>query len=408
MMSDTDYLTLLQGLEEHHAIFYQLWEMGRPVFTDEVDTAAVSFDLQEQYLAFKFNPGFWESLDEYSRLFVIAHEALHVLLNHGSRSAYPKSEADRREMNIAMDVTVNTQLIRSFGFRRERLDERIAREGCFKDTVFGPDHDLRFSHFEHIYRQLGAVDLEGRPMWCFDDHDGLDDIPEELVDDFCHRAGRRMSPEEVEEVNAALDESSAGDYTPVATMVVAPEDVDDNEKWVEFITRWVANNEPVDEFEERWERRPRRLRALDDSLFIPREQRLESLDKPRVVFFVDTSGSCREFARCFMRCVDSIPHHLFDAELYCFDVRPYRIDLEHRKLRGFGGTAFYPLEYHLKKQARQGTEYPCAVFVLTDGYGSPIDPAYPERWHWFLTLNGTDRYIPADSKQHWLNGTSFE
>lgn len=402
MMTDSEYLDLLQGLEEHHAIFYQLWEMGRPLFTDEVDTAAVSFDLQEQFLAFKFNPDFWKGLDDYSRLFVIAHEALHVLLNHGSRSASPKNDADMRDLNIAMDVTVNTQLVSAFGFRRECLHERIAKKGCFKDTVFGPDHDVRFNHFEHIYRQLGAVDLEEDQVWCFDDHSGLDDIPDELVDELCHRAGHRMSSEEVDEVNKSLRESSAGEYTAAATLVAPVEPVQDNPKWADIIDRWVSRNVPVDEFEERWDRSPRRLQSLGDSFAIPREQLIESFDKPRVVFFLDTSGSCRSFARRFMRCVDSIPHHVFDVELYCFDVQPYRIDLNDRRLRGFGGTRFYPLEAHLKKQVYQGTEYPQAVFILTDGYGSPLEPLHPERWHWFLTENGSDKYIAPDSKQYWL------
>ncbi len=402
MITDSQYLELLRGLEEHHAIFYQLWEMGRPVFTDDVDTAAVSFDLQEQYLAFKFNPDFWESLSDYSRLFVIAHEALHVLLNHGTRSANPKSDADMRDLNIAMDVTVNTQLVTAFGFRRECLDERIAKDGCFKDTVFGHDHDVRFNHFEHIYRQLATVDLDEGEVWCFDAHDGLDDIPDELVEEFCHRAGRRMSPAEVEEVNKSLEDSSAGDYTTSATLVAPAQPVEDNDKWAEVFDHWVERNAPVDEIEERWDRPPRRLQSLGGSFAIPREQIVESFDKPRVVFFVDTSGSCRKFARRFMRCVDTIPHHIFNVELYCFDIQPYRIDLTRRKLRGFGGTRFYPLESHLRTQARKGVEYPRAVFILTDGYGSPVEPAEPDRWHWFLTEDGTDKYIPCESKQYLL------
>ena len=403
MISDAEYLDLLQGLEEHHAIFYQLWEMGRPVFTDEVDTAAVGFDLEGQHLAFKFNPDFWEGLDDYSRLFVIAHEALHVLLNHGTRSASPRDAGDRYDLNVAMDVTVNTQLLATFGFRRECLDERLAQTGCFRDTVFGHDHDVRFNHFEHIYRQLGSVDTETLELWCFDDHDGLDDIPDELVEELCDRAVRRMSNDEVEEVNEALDESSAGDYTPLASRVMATEEIEVNTKWADVIERWVKRNEPVDEFEERWDYAPRRLQSVSRTLLVPREKPVESFDKPRVVFFVDTSGSCRKFADRFMRCVDSIPHHIFDVDLYCFDIQAYPIDLNRRRLRGFGGTAFHPLEYELKKQARRGAEYPQAVFVLTDGYGNPVEPAHPDRWHWFLTEEGTDEYVPEESKQYWLS-----
>ena len=325
-----------------------------------------------------------------------------MLLNHGSRSASPRNDADRRDLNIAMDVTVNTQLVSAFGFRRECLDERIARLGCFKDTVFGHDHDVRFNHFEHIYRQLGGVDTEECELWCFDDHTGLDDIPEELLEEVSERAGRRMSDEEVEEINEVLDDSTAGDFTPMAIRVMKPRNVEVNTKWAEIIEDWVRRNKPVDEFEERWDRTPRRLQSVQGGLSVPWEKPVEDFDMPRVTFFVDTSGSCRKYARRFMDCVDSIPHHLFDVDLYCFDTQPYRIDLDERKLTGFGGTSFHPLEYELKKQARQGSEYPQGVFILTDGWGNPVEPAYPERWHWFLTENGTDKYIHRDSKQYRL------
>lgn len=403
MITDGEYLDILRGLEECHAIFYQLWEMGRPVFTEEVDTAAVSFDLQDQLLAFKFNPHFWDSLSDYSRLFVIAHEALHVLLNHGVRSGTAHSEEERRDLNIAMDVTVNTQLLTSFGFRREVLDERIAQEGCFLDTVFGADHGLVYHHFEHIYRQLGTVDLDEGAVWGFDDHGGLDDIPEDLVEEVAERASDRMSNEEIREVNEALEESSAGDYTPLATLVPSRQQVEENEKWAEVIERWVDRNRPSTEIEERWDRRPRRLQSVGGSLAIPREKVIEDFDKTRVTFFIDTSGSCRKLADRFMRCVDSVPGHLFDVDLYCFDIQPYPIDLKTRKLRGFGGTKFHPLEYHLEKQVRKGSPYPEAVFILTDGWGSPIEPRHPERWHWFLTDDGTERYVPRESKMYWLS-----
>lgn len=402
MITDAEYLDILQGLEDHHAIFYQLWEMGRPVFTEEVDTSAVRFDLKNQYLAFQFNPDFWEELDDYSRLFVIAHEALHVLLNHGARCASPQDDADLRDMNVAMDVTVNTQLVGAFGFRRECLDDRIAQAGCFKDTVFGPDREVRFNHFEYLYRQLAAVETAGLEVWGFDDHAGLDDIPDELVERVCDRAGRRMSDREIEEVNEALDDSSAGDYTPLASRVMPDERVEPNDKWAEVINRWVRRNEPVDEIEERWDRAPRRLQNASSGLSVPREHLVGRLDKPSVVFFVDTSGSCRRFARRFMRCVDSIPHHHFDVDLYCFDTRVYPIEPGKRRLRGFGGTSFYPLEYVLTQKVRLGEEYPRAVFVLTDGWGSPVDPAYSARWHWFLTEDSTDKYVPAESHRYHL------
>jgi len=75
-------------LEGHHALFYMLWEMGRPVFTEELPTAAVVYDPRDmsgKVLAWYVNPTFWDSLDDYNRAFVLAHESLHILFNHIKR-----------------------------------------------------------------------------------------------------------------------------------------------------------------------------------------------------------------------------------------------------------------------------------------------------------------------------------
>ena len=33
------------------------------------------------------NPKFWDSLNYYNKAFVIAHECLHIILNHGKKEA---------------------------------------------------------------------------------------------------------------------------------------------------------------------------------------------------------------------------------------------------------------------------------------------------------------------------------
>ena len=54
------------------------------------------------------------------------------------------------------------------------------------------------------------------------------------------------------------------------------------------------------------------------------------------------------------------------------------------------------------KVKRDKIQHPKAVFVITDGYGTPITCQYPERWHWFMTEGGSDSYIPKKSKKYDL------
>ncbi|MBN2302081.1 MAG: hypothetical protein JXN60_06135, partial [Lentisphaerae bacterium] len=87
----------------------------------------------------------------------------------------------------------------------------------------------------------------------------------------------------------------------------------------------------------------------------------------------------------------SLPEWRFDIRMFCFDDRVYETSLESKKLFGFGGTSFGPLESYIQKH--KGKEYPRAVFVITDGYGTPIKPEIPQRWYWFLSSSYTG-YIP--------------
>lgn len=42
--------------------------MGKPVFTDRIQTAAVQFDKEGNYLMFLFNENFWNECDEYKNI----------------------------------------------------------------------------------------------------------------------------------------------------------------------------------------------------------------------------------------------------------------------------------------------------------------------------------------------------
>src|SRR5574343_1955448 len=80
-----EFLHISRDLEKFHAIFYRMWMMGKPNFTEESPTAFVRFDKNGDFLYFGINPKFWNELDFYNKLFVICHECLHVVLNHGMR-----------------------------------------------------------------------------------------------------------------------------------------------------------------------------------------------------------------------------------------------------------------------------------------------------------------------------------
>jgi predicted metal-dependent peptidase len=110
-----------------------MWELGKPVFTNVIDIAAVSFDEQGDVLLFSFNPDFWDKLSVYERQFIISHECLHVILNHGLRVFNAKN---KDFANIAADIVVNHMLVNKFAFLRENIKELAEKFNINKRYIY--------------------------------------------------------------------------------------------------------------------------------------------------------------------------------------------------------------------------------------------------------------------------------
>lgn len=104
-------------------------------------TAFVQFDLDSgRNIGFEFNKYFAETLDNIERSFVFAHEAMHVLLDHGKRGrefleTLPEDKRNHKILNVAMDVCINELLIREvFHSHAPYMD--ILKTMCLIDTIF--------------------------------------------------------------------------------------------------------------------------------------------------------------------------------------------------------------------------------------------------------------------------------
>jgi len=108
-------LEIASLLSNHHTIFKTFWNVGKPIFTKSIKTAAVGFDSFGNTLYMIINPDFWDSLNSVNKAFIIAHECLHIILKHGQRGmAFKNQDA----VNIAMDIVINEMLVFSFGFNK--------------------------------------------------------------------------------------------------------------------------------------------------------------------------------------------------------------------------------------------------------------------------------------------------
>jgi hypothetical protein len=435
-----EFYELRSLLETKHALFSVLWDLCVPVFDETCPTAYVAFSRDNGgVLSFNFNPDFWDSMDQYTRSFVCAHEALHVLLGHGLRT---KNHKAPKIANLALDVVVNHTLTNYFDFNKEDI---IEGDGyCWIDTVFpeGKDtkgfpieHDREYEYYmqkleevvkEEIKKGLkeGSLLGDGVPI---DDHSYLEDIlDKDDLEKLSKYIGENLSDEEKkgfsdiaekadpshgeEKGNKNNPGKKAGTVAGNACVIIPPKPVKESYSWLKVIKKWKKKKMWSDPIVETWAVRARRHSALDANMILPCEREEETWRKSEkmvdVFFFQDTSYSCIHMKEMFFETAKSFPKDFFRIRAFCFDTKVYDVDLKKGKLYGFGGTAFCPIEERIQLllSSKQIKKYPDAVFVFTDGESwDKVQPEYPEKWHWFLTNNSSTHTIPDKSNIHKIS-----
>ena len=437
-LSKDEFYIVSRGLQEFHAVFYKLWEMGAPQFTrsKRLPTACVTFTKEGEQAGFMFNTDFWHKITPYERSFIICHEMLHIILNHGKRGGKSKQH---QIANVAMDVVINHLLLNKFGFKRYKM--KNLQNLCFVDTTFKemvaagkelPPDDKSFEYYyalikdqikdgtikPKIVRGQGGGGSE-TDQWdlpdTVDDHDFLD---QESNEDIIDKLNERLSDSEKADILKDVvsehydnPDKEPGKGTGKWTFVDFDPNQKKKRKWETVIKRWALKfiKQDIKE-EEQWTRKHRRLTFFDQgNIYTPSELDVEAMSEDdkqiiEVFFFLDTSGSCYNLKERFFKAAATLPEDKFKIKLFCFDTEVYETTLKSKKVYGGGGTCFHIIEDEIQKiMTTDGIEYPHAIFVLTDGAGDEVKPQIPERWHWFLSeKNAWKNYIPKESKSYYL------
>lgn len=412
-LTDQQYFDFSRELEEYHAIFYKFWEMGKPTFSEKIPTAAVSFNKEGSFIEFIFNPIFWQSLTALQRKFIICHESLHIILDHGSRAVSINMSGNKEDQyiaNIAMDIVVNHMLVSKFGFNRKTLN---MEQYVWVESVFKGDPNLKNiptdECFEYYYTllhqklnetgqqsssgdQSGNEDsgqsnennsgdnegnnpgldsgLVGKPSDIkneankissnvdrFDDHGSLPDSSDSNLQNKVSQAMNDLTEVEAEslfeDIKADLDEElkSRGCVPGGQILVMDKKPFPKKKKWETVIRKWAKKFDDDFDTLESWTEANRRIGDLMKHVYLPTELDREIPSKSRIdlYFFLDTSGSCVHLADRFWKAAKSLPENKFKIHLFCFDTKVYRTSLKSGKLYGFGGTSFDILEQQVQK-----------------------------------------------------------
>lgn len=350
------------------------------IFTDQIPIAAT--DGSNLIL----NPAkfFDFTLDE--RIFIVAHEILHCILNHCTLSyhmsragkvKYPDGSSvpyDQELMNIAMDLVINDTLIHD-------------KIGSFpKVGVHDPKLATRDDAFTDAYKKVykkaeenggGAGNLPGNNGG-FDQHlqpgAGQGKDPGQATQ-------QRSQAEWDTAVAGALAVAKAQGKLPAGLERLLSEMVDPAVSWQDHIRGFFARKVGGGGFD--WRKPDKRLIQRD--VFAPR--RAGNGCGP-VVVAIDTSGSIGQneinhfFAEMRGILDDVQPEMIYvvwcDAKVHKVDEIDDSSDIDSLKPVGGGGTDFRPVF----EWVEQNDVRPDALVYLTDMFGCFPDapPVYPVVW----------------------------
>jgi hypothetical protein len=144
----------LEKISKYSVIFKSVYELGNAQYSNQIETACVCKD-ENNNLLYLINYDFFWSLNETEQLFVICHESLHLFFKHLNQ--IEKLKLNPKVANYAMDIVINETLVTHFGFNRHEMP--IAKNACFIDTVFKQEqiekYDLDLSKgYKYFYDVL--------------------------------------------------------------------------------------------------------------------------------------------------------------------------------------------------------------------------------------------------------------
>lgn len=410
------YQEILEKLSiEGNYIAIQMCRLGFPEESKQIKTACVAWDEGKKKVKFLFNKKFSETLNDEELQFVIAHESIHLLNGHVSllkakieeMEKFNKSPIEiikfQRKFNIAADCVVNDSLVNLYGFPKV-LDVKTEQK---PKIVYGMDfvdrdcHDLAVMD---VFYLLDDEKLEkefsgnGELM---DIHDWSSFFDEngELIEEFADQIkgfyqknaeDSAMSEEDAEKIeklkkhfekntnqSTMAGDGRIGAYRAVDNM--SRVSINWNKLFYEMVE--IKKQQNI------WSRPNKKLISVYPDILLPS---LSPEEKEEIFIAIDASGSIDHRAlSLFVGVVKSIGSR-FKIKSISFDTDCYQYDIKKDKEPlGGGGTDFQIIEDWIQDNLKT---YPKAVFVLTDGDGTPVAPKFPKRWCFVLYGSCTTRY----------------
>lgn len=446
------YREAVDYLDENFAFFLtHVLNMGSPLLDAACTTADVSLptsEAQADEFRYRFNPTFFALLNKEERAFVMAHETMHILLNHlrlmqrGKKSGKFK---DMRKVNIAADCVLNDWLV-NMG-----LDPgRMANYGAFGPKTVG--FDCSNATVSEVYQAIPDQKAEDQ-TGAGDPQDG--EGSGDPLDEFMKQAAAAQqgfdNHEWMEKGSASQDESAERISKDTKASGNMPQDLEDKkdddeaksrmagtgftgmQSWAEQRGVSLAWTELIKEINPdvfrvggppprpSYHRPRRKLQGVNKGR---RDSGLEQINLPvitrnigntdeipSIFMALDASGSCAHHINTFITLAKSVPEKKIKLWPVTFTTIVEELDLENPRYRS-GGTAFSPIEDYIRSRVvPEWGHYPKSAVIVTDGCasfgGSRPDEKHADRWFWLLTDGGGYAYPDVKQVGRWRKYEDF-
>ena len=403
MFDIDDYLL---ALDNKNRIFYTIVSIPTVYFTKSIDTLGVYLDKTTQEVILGINAEFFFTKTMQERIFLLCHEAMHVLLNH----LHQDSGDNHAAANIAEDIVINESLLNDYYFPESKM-KTILSQIMLVETVFSPEeiaqhHIVKNECWKYYFDLLNKLKpammlkLKLCKHGIGNGNGPLVPLTDEMLDDLLRDVVDKISKEELEALKEEIREmyKKAGNVAMGKIITLINRKLNKKVDWKHILRKEYKSLIDRKEIEKYgFLKTSRRNSLLPVDLMIPNMNTVldKRIAKHNVAFFMDVSGSCLNDSQKFFEFAKTLPEDMCRISFYSFDTDVYKVDIKSKQLRGGGGTSFDIIE----SQCNRMEKYPDLVIILTDGEGTAVTPKHPERWVWFLT-GDQDQFIHSKSKKH--------
>jgi len=330
-----------------------------------------------------FNREFFTSLSDNMVHFVLAHEVMHMLLDHhsrvGGRQAYL--------WNVAGDVLINEMLQDHFSQKGTRLD--LSSYISCQSFNFDIDHNTMTTEeiYELIIKNSPKMKAKGRgegESGIQDGNDLADFEPGDGPSGQDIRTASEDTPQNAKEwadagLEAATRSRMAGNC-PAFMERQIDKLLNPEIAWNEVLAYYLRNKFCMKSKNRHTFTPPNRRYLYQDVIMTSRIGK----KKPSIAFSIDTSGSMSgdDIAKGIaemdaIRKMYKVPVYLLEADYTVHRAKWVQPNEQIPSLKGGGGTSFVPVMDHLK-QNKPDVD---VLVYFTDGYGEfGNDPGFDVIW----------------------------